>query len=100
MFLMRLPRFQEWKYDEIGGLIKAMDLCDLAEGTVIYNIGDHPENIYIILQGAVFLETNFETSSEVRYPVGKHKWETKRTVKTSKFESPNLKLTLLFLLIY
>mmetsp|Transcript_2017 Transcript_2017/g.1815 ORF Transcript_2017/g.1815 Transcript_2017/m.1815 type:complete len:92 (+) Transcript_2017:223-498(+) len=82
MFLMQLPRFEDWKYDDIAELIKVMQVKTVPEGTNLYNIGDTPEWFHIILKGAVFLETTFKTSKKVRFPIGFQEWETRTTTKT------------------
>ena len=78
---MQLPMFEGWNYNNIAQLIKAMTVKIVKEGTILYNIEDEPDYFYIILKGAVFLETIFHTSQQIRYPIGKQKWETKTITK-------------------
>ncbi|CAI2359017.1 unnamed protein product [Moneuplotes crassus] len=90
VFLMQLKRFETWKYDDIADLIKAMNVCHVEEGNTIYNIGDKSDYFYIILQGAVFLETNFQTSKQIRYPIGTNKWETQTVTNTISYRVAEL----------
>jgi hypothetical protein len=84
MFLKSLDRFKSWGFDDLTDLVKAMEIHRLEKDIVLYDIGDKVEFFYIILEGAVFLETLFDTSKQIRYPIGVKTWETKITHKKSK----------------
>jgi len=43
MFLMQLPLFEDWQYDDLSHLIKAMELKTVKEGTNLYKIGEEPK---------------------------------------------------------
>lgn len=66
-------------------LTKITEIVNIATGTKIYQKDDKPDNFYVIIQGALFMEAEVEVSKRIRYPVGHNKWEVKVTTHLVKY---------------
>lgn len=82
---MSLERFKDWQYEDLNDLNKSMEFSQIPEGTKLYSIGDKPEYFYIVLKGALFMETIVDVQRQIRYPIGFHEWQTKTITKTIQY---------------
>ncbi len=84
-YLIKMPLTNGWTEQRCRDLNLLMTQVELGTNELVYSIGDNPEYFYILVKGALSMDTVVELQDANRFPVGKNHWESLSTEKEIKF---------------
>ena len=68
----------------------ASEQIKIAQGETLYDIGQMPNNFYVVREGKLIMETIIEVDTYFKFPVNRHKWEVRKQTKVTCYKLQDL----------
>ena len=89
-FLNKLAFFKGWERVKLSDYNHMADEIKVTEGQTIYDIGQNASTFYVVRGGKLTMETIIEIDSFFKIPVGRGRWEIRKTTRRIQYKLQEL----------